>query len=284
MRELDTCVTTGTQTHASDGMATLLVTTPEKARELSPRPEIDISFVGQGRGADPSGADAGGAGAGRAEAARPQTGLDHGRHGRGQEPQPVRRQRRHLRQGARVRLEQDEHDRLLAGVGTSPGADPHPDADRGAGGSGGARAAACVLLFGCAAGDVGIAAVFAGRRKGGSHDKDRCEHSTLQTLGLGSVLDIFAARRAAGRGRRAGGPGVRPGRRPRLAGDLRRQRDRRRRQDDAARLPPASRSACRSIGLDLPGRAGRDRPPVPGAGRGRSARSGPTGSWGTSSG
>lgn len=45
MRELDTCVTTGTQTHASDGMATLLVTSPEKARELSPRPEIVIQFV-----------------------------------------------------------------------------------------------------------------------------------------------------------------------------------------------------------------------------------------------
>jgi acetyl-CoA acetyltransferase len=45
MRELDTCVTGGTQTHASDGMATLLVTTEDKARELSPRPEIDIQFV-----------------------------------------------------------------------------------------------------------------------------------------------------------------------------------------------------------------------------------------------
>jgi acetyl-CoA acetyltransferase len=45
MRELDTCVTTGTQTHASDGMATLLVTTPEKAIELSPRPEVVIQFV-----------------------------------------------------------------------------------------------------------------------------------------------------------------------------------------------------------------------------------------------
>jgi len=45
MRELDTCVTGGTQTHASDGMALLLVTTPEKARELSPRPEIDIAFA-----------------------------------------------------------------------------------------------------------------------------------------------------------------------------------------------------------------------------------------------
>jgi len=45
MRELDTCVTSGTQTHASDGMATLLVTSPQKAAELSPRPEIDIQFV-----------------------------------------------------------------------------------------------------------------------------------------------------------------------------------------------------------------------------------------------
>ena len=45
MRELDTCVTSGSQTHASDGMAGLLVTTPEKARELSRSPEIDISFV-----------------------------------------------------------------------------------------------------------------------------------------------------------------------------------------------------------------------------------------------
>ena len=45
MRELDTCVTAGTQTHASDGMATLLVTTAEKARELSPQPEVVIQFV-----------------------------------------------------------------------------------------------------------------------------------------------------------------------------------------------------------------------------------------------
>ncbi len=44
-RELDTCVTGGTQTHAADGMATLLVTTPEKARALSARPEVEIEFV-----------------------------------------------------------------------------------------------------------------------------------------------------------------------------------------------------------------------------------------------
>ena len=47
MRELDTCVTPGSQTHASDGMATLLVTSMEKAKELSTRPEIDISFIGK---------------------------------------------------------------------------------------------------------------------------------------------------------------------------------------------------------------------------------------------
>ena len=45
MRELDTCVTSGTQTHASDGMATLLVTNVERVADLSPRPEIDIQFV-----------------------------------------------------------------------------------------------------------------------------------------------------------------------------------------------------------------------------------------------
>jgi acetyl-CoA acetyltransferase len=47
MRELDTCVTAGSQTHASDGMAAMLVTSAEKARELSPRPEINIEFVGK---------------------------------------------------------------------------------------------------------------------------------------------------------------------------------------------------------------------------------------------
>jgi acetyl-CoA acetyltransferase len=45
MRELDTGVTSGTQTHASDGMATLLVATRERAREISARPEIDIRFL-----------------------------------------------------------------------------------------------------------------------------------------------------------------------------------------------------------------------------------------------
>jgi len=45
MRELETSVTAGGQTHAADGMATLLVTTAEKAAELSARPEIEISLV-----------------------------------------------------------------------------------------------------------------------------------------------------------------------------------------------------------------------------------------------
>ena len=47
MRELDTCVTPGSQTHASDGIATLLVTNAEKAKELSKKPEIDIQFIGK---------------------------------------------------------------------------------------------------------------------------------------------------------------------------------------------------------------------------------------------
>jgi len=45
-RQLDTCVAPGGQTHASDGMFTMLVTTEEKAKELSPRPEISIQLIG----------------------------------------------------------------------------------------------------------------------------------------------------------------------------------------------------------------------------------------------
>jgi acetyl-CoA acetyltransferase len=45
MRELDTCVTGGTQTHASDGMACLLVCDEDRVKELSSKPDIDIRFV-----------------------------------------------------------------------------------------------------------------------------------------------------------------------------------------------------------------------------------------------
>jgi acetyl-CoA acetyltransferase len=44
-RQLDTCVTPGSQTHASDGMFTLLMTTRDKARELAARPEIEIQLM-----------------------------------------------------------------------------------------------------------------------------------------------------------------------------------------------------------------------------------------------
>ncbi|MBL7190995.1 hypothetical protein ISS30_04810 [bacterium] len=44
-RELDTCVTAGGQTHASDGMFTMIVATEEKARELSKNPEITIQLI-----------------------------------------------------------------------------------------------------------------------------------------------------------------------------------------------------------------------------------------------
>jgi acetyl-CoA acetyltransferase len=47
MRELDTCVTGGGQTHASDGMATLLVTSKERVKDFSKKPEIDIRFIGK---------------------------------------------------------------------------------------------------------------------------------------------------------------------------------------------------------------------------------------------
>ncbi len=45
MNELDTCVTSGSQTHPSDGMATILVTSAAKATELSTKPEIDIELI-----------------------------------------------------------------------------------------------------------------------------------------------------------------------------------------------------------------------------------------------
>ncbi|HYA25522.1 MAG TPA: thiolase family protein [Terriglobales bacterium] len=45
MNELDTCVTGGGQTHPSDGMATLLVTSADKAAQLSPKPEVEIRLI-----------------------------------------------------------------------------------------------------------------------------------------------------------------------------------------------------------------------------------------------
>lgn len=45
MRELDSCITSGTQTHAADGIATLLVASTQKAKELSLKPEINIEFI-----------------------------------------------------------------------------------------------------------------------------------------------------------------------------------------------------------------------------------------------
>lgn len=45
-RQLDTCVAPGGQTHASDGMFTMVVATKEKAAELSQDPKIEIQLVG----------------------------------------------------------------------------------------------------------------------------------------------------------------------------------------------------------------------------------------------
>ncbi|MBT7618247.1 MAG: hypothetical protein HN590_13270 [Calditrichaeota bacterium] len=45
-RQLDTCVSPGGQTHASDGMFTMLMTSEEKAKELSVDPGITIQLIG----------------------------------------------------------------------------------------------------------------------------------------------------------------------------------------------------------------------------------------------
>jgi acetyl-CoA acetyltransferase len=45
MRELDTCVTGGTQTHAADGMACVVVASVGTAKELSRKPEISIELI-----------------------------------------------------------------------------------------------------------------------------------------------------------------------------------------------------------------------------------------------
>lgn len=45
MKEIEKCVTSGTQTHPADGAATLVVASAERAAELSPRPEIDIRLL-----------------------------------------------------------------------------------------------------------------------------------------------------------------------------------------------------------------------------------------------
>ncbi len=47
MRELDSCVTAGTQTHAADGMATMMVTSEATARTISKKPEIKIEILGK---------------------------------------------------------------------------------------------------------------------------------------------------------------------------------------------------------------------------------------------
>jgi acetyl-CoA acetyltransferase len=45
MRELDTCVTSGTQTHPADGMACVVVASADQAKELSRKPEISIELI-----------------------------------------------------------------------------------------------------------------------------------------------------------------------------------------------------------------------------------------------
>ena len=99
MAELDTSVTSGGQTHAADGVATLLLAGKEKAAELSARPEVAIRLIAKtdvrvGPGLMPEAPSVR-----HPEAAAPDRPL-HRRHGGGEEPQPLRGERRGVRQGA----------------------------------------------------------------------------------------------------------------------------------------------------------------------------------------
>jgi len=107
-RDLDTCVTSGTQTHASDGMATLLVARTERAKELSRRPEIDIRFIAKAEvRAEPSLMPEAPALAVRDLLRRNR--AHHGRRRRGEESQSVRGERRRVHEGAGLRLAEAQH-------------------------------------------------------------------------------------------------------------------------------------------------------------------------------
>src|SRR5262249_39279051 len=150
--------------------------------------------------------------AGPAPAAR----SHHGRHRRRQEPQPVRRERRRVREGPALRLAEAQPYRLLAGVGTSAGADADAGADRGAGGGGGSgrwlraglrlrgrrrgdrravrgggRRRAMSAAAGKGAGAATVAAARTAATATVVAGSATLRQPTLETLGLGGVLDIF---------------------------------------------------------------------------------------------
>ena len=130
-RELDTCVTSGTQTHASDGMATLLLAHKDRVADLSPRPEIDIRFVAKTEvRVNPSFMP-------EAPAVAVQRLL--GRTGLSMDDMTVVKNHNPFAVNdaiflpdARVRLEGDEQDGLLPGLGPPPGTDADASRDRGA--------------------------------------------------------------------------------------------------------------------------------------------------------
>jgi acetyl-CoA acetyltransferase len=165
MRELDTCVTAGGQTHASDGMATLLVTTAERATELSSRPEIAIRFEAKAEARANPGLMP------EAPALAVKKLLD--RTGLKMSDMTVIKNHNPFAVNdaifAKV-LDHDWHDMNNTGCSLVWGHPQGPTLTRSliegleeAVALGGGR----VLLFGCAAGDVGIAAVFSVEDAGG---------------------------------------------------------------------------------------------------------------------
>ncbi len=264
MRELDTCITAGSQTHASDGMACLLVTSSETARELSPRPEIEICLVAKAevRTSPSLMPEAPALAVAKLLEA---TGLGMEDMAVVKNHNPFRGQRCHLQQGGRPRLAEDEHNRLLAGVGAPAGSDPDQVPHRGSGGSRSPWAAATSCSSAAPpAMSVSPRSSRSRIRKGvGCHDH-AMRPSTLETLGLGSVLDL-----------------IRKGRLPVSAGELvdrvfgaaphrgcicrvRRQRHCRCGQDHAARVAARARSGCLSWRSIFPGCRTASVPSTPG--------------------
>ncbi len=128
-------VTYGGQTHPADANAGMIVATAERARELSRDPKIRIQLRGFGS-ARAAPAYMPEAPIPAAQRALEQAGLGIDAHGRDQDAQSVRVERRAVFAADRRRPRSHEQLRLLAGLGTSAGADGNAGGhrtDRGTG-------------------------------------------------------------------------------------------------------------------------------------------------------
>ena len=131
-------VTFGGQTHPADGNAAIIVAEPERAGALSANRDIRVRLHGFGS-ARAAIAHMPEAPIPAAKQALDAAGTTHRADGCGQDAQSVRRQRRSVFAPNRIPAGEDEQFRLLAGLGTSAGADGYPRGDRADRGIGAAR-------------------------------------------------------------------------------------------------------------------------------------------------